>query len=140
MACSSSKKADSSSITQGLSGRVTEIKGNQMPMVGAEKPSPKGLQTIVYVYEPTHISQVSRNASSPTIYTTIKTKLVASVNTDSTGAYKISLPAGNYSVFVKLGNGYFANLFDTENNISLFKVEEGKLTKANITVNNKASF
>lgn len=142
MACSSSKKANSSAnsqITQGIAGTVSELVGNQMPMKDAPPAVPKPVVTTVFIYEPTNLSQVSRMGNS-TIYTAIRTKQVASVDTDSSGAFQVALAPGSYSVFVKLSNGFYANLFDTENNIALFRVEEGKITTARISVTNRASF
>jgi len=126
-------------ITQGINGTITEAIGNQMPMQNAPARIANGIRTTVLVYEPTNIRQVSRSGTAP-LYTAISTKLVASVDTDSTGAFAVSLPAGSYSLFVKHGKELYANLFDTNNNIALFTVEEGKITKANLTVSLKASF
>jgi hypothetical protein len=85
------------------------------------------------VYEPTNINQVSRIGTSP-VYTAISTKQVASVETDSTGAFTVDLPPGSYSLFVKQGKQFYSNLFDVNNNIAVFTVEEGKLTKADLEV------
>lgn len=139
LSCSSAKKAHSAVITQGITGRVTELTGNRMPMKDAEPVVPKPVMTTVYIYEPTHISQVTRTGTEP-VYTAIATRLVASVETDSTGHFTVSLPVGSYSLFVKQGDRYYANLFDNNNNIALFTVEEGKLTHANLSVSNRASF
>ena len=139
LACSSVKKANSSAVTQGLTGQITEVLGNQMPMKGGPPVIPKGIATTVLIYEPTNISQVRRMGTSPS-YTAIQTKLVASVDTDSTGNFTIALPVGNYSVFVKQGTQFYANLFDANNNIALFTVEEGKLTQVKLSVSAKASF
>lgn len=126
-------------ITQGITGLITEAIGNQMPMKNAPLPVGSGILTTVLVYEPTNISQVSRIGTSP-VYTAISTKLVASVETDSTGAFTVDLPAGAYSLFVKQGKQFYANLFDVNNNIALFTVEEGKLTRADLKVSSKASY
>jgi hypothetical protein len=139
MACSSSKKANSSMITQGITGHITEATGNQMPMKDAPLPVGKGILTTVLIYEPTNINQVSRTGTSP-VYTAISTKLVASADTDSTGAFTVDLPAGSYSVFIKQGKQFYANLFDVNNNIALFTVQEGKLTRADLKVSSKASY
>ena len=139
MGCSSIKKADSSNVTQGITGLVTMVTGNQMPGPGVTKPAPKGIPATILVYEPTHISQVTQYGTSP-LYTAINTPMVASVVADSTGVFTVALPAGSYSLFVKQGKLFFANLFDTNNNISLFTVEEGKLTKIKLTVNSGASY
>jgi hypothetical protein len=135
------KKQASTLIKEGISGIVTEVSGNQMPMKNAPRANSGsfGILTTVFIYEPTNISQVSRIANS-TVYTAIHTKRVASVETDSTGRFTIALPPGTYSLFVKQGKDFFANLFDTNNNISLFTVENGKLTEAKLTVNSKATY
>jgi hypothetical protein len=139
LACSSVKKVKSSVIKQGITGFVTEMTGNQMPMKGAPPAVPKAVMTTVFVYEPTNITEVARIGTSP-VYTAIDTKLVASVQTDSTGAFTIALPVGSYSLFVGQGKRFYANLFDTENNIALFTVEEDKLTRANLSVNSSANY
>jgi hypothetical protein len=139
LACSSSKKARSSEITQGITGQITEATGNQMPMKDAPPRQPKGILTDVLVYEPTNLRQVARVGTSP-VYTAIRTKLVASTTTDSSGHYTVALPVGSYSVFLKQGSGYYANLYDGNNNIAVFTVDSNKLTKANLTISLKASY
>jgi len=126
-------------ITQGINGTITAALGNQMPMKDAPPRVPRGIMATILVYEPTNLSQVSRSGSSP-VYTAINTRLVASVDTDSSGVFAVSLPAGSYSLFIKQGKQFYANLFDANNNIALFTVEEGKLTKANLNISSKASF
>jgi hypothetical protein len=141
-ACSPVKNTETSMdtiVTQGITGRITEATGNQMPMQGAAPQVPKGILTKVLIYEPTHISQVSRTGTSP-VYTEIRTKQVASVTTDSTGHFTVSLPVGSYSVFIQRGKEFYANLFDSANNIALFTVEENKLTTANLTVSISARY
>ncbi len=139
IACSSSKKANSVSEIQGIQGIVTEVTGNQMPMMGEPKPQPNGIKTTVFIYEKTNINQVTQIGSSP-IYTTINTKQVAFVETDSSGAFTFALPVGSYSLFIKQGNQFYANLFDSDNNIALFTVEEGKLTQVSLQINNSATY
>jgi len=139
LACSSLKNVKSITVKQGITGQIAEITGNQMPSPDAPRSGPKGIRTAVFVYEPTNISQVIRVGTS-TLYTAIHTKLVASVETDSAGIFTIALPVGSYSLFVQQGKGFYANLFDTYNNIALFVVEEGKLTVAKLTISSKAAF
>lgn len=138
-ACSSAKKRKTPTVTQGIAGQVTLATGNQMPMKGGPGQNYNGILTTVYFYEPTNTRQVNQLDTSP-LYTKISTKQVASVKTDSAGRYAVFLPAGTYSVFVKRGDLFFANLFDSENNISLWKVEEGKVTTVNIVVNDRAVY
>lgn len=139
MACSSHKIAKSPAIEQGITGRVVEETGNRMPMVGAQLPEPKGVKVKVLIYEPTNISQVTRTGTAP-LYTAIHTKLIDSVQTDSTGHFTIALAPGSYSLFIKQGREYYGNLFDTQNNIALFTVAEGQLTRVKLTINTGAVY
>lgn len=138
-ACSSAKKPKTPPIKEGITGTVRLATGNRMPMKDMEPALPKGMAATVLIYEPTHISQVTRVGTSP-LYTAIHTKMIASVETDSTGSYKVALPPGTYSLFIKQGKNFFSNLFDVNNNICPFTVTAGKLTTANLTVNSNASY
>jgi hypothetical protein len=139
-ACTSAKNSQSQAISQGLTGRITEVTGNQMPMKDASPKTPPGVLTTVYIYEPTNLSQVTQVKNSPAEYTEIRTKQVASVTTDSTGHFSVALPSGSYSVFVGHKNRFYANLFDSQNNIAQFTVEANKLTTANLTISSSARF
>lgn len=139
IACSSAKKAQSSVIKQGIAGFISETNGNQMPMKGAPPQVAKRVLTNVLVYEPTNLTQVTRIGTSP-IYTAIGTRLVACVATDSSGAFAIALPPGAYSVFIQKGKQFYSNLFDTNNNIALFTVEENKITTVNLSVSSSATY
>ncbi len=137
--CKTPQKINFEPVLQGISGTVTVVSGNQMPRIGQSPATPKAFPTKVFFYEPTDITQVNRVNGSP-FYTSIYTKMVSSVETDSTGAFKQALPTGNYSVFVQVNKQFYANSFDIRNNIFLVQVEEGKLTEIKIVVNNAASY
>jgi hypothetical protein len=139
LGCSTTKTQPSANIMQGISGYVYEAKGNQMPMKGAPKKTPKSLQCTILVYEPTNIADVDPQTAT-TLYTKIRTKEVALVNTDSTGFFKIQLPIGKYSLFIKQGDQYFANMFDQFNNIALFEVLPATFTEVKLTVNKAAAY
>lgn len=140
-ACSSVKKTQTGKmLQQGISGLITEIKGNQMPKVGVPPAKPKPVSTTLFVYEPTHISQVQPLETGSSLYTAIKRKMVASVLSDSLGRYSVALPVGTYSLFVKKGDYFFANMFDSQNNIQLVTVDTGKITPVNILINSEASY
>lgn len=126
-------------VSQGIAGQITEHSGNQMPMKGGAPQVARGIKATVFIYEPTHISQVARIGGSAS-YTAINTKRVASAATDSLGAFTVSLPPGTYSVFIGQGKQFYANLFDANNNIALFTVEPGKLTRVNLAVNSAATY
>jgi hypothetical protein len=140
---------------QGITGFVYTISGNQMPMktiLPSGKPSIlpdgkktgdssklKGIQSTIYIYTPTTIQQViPSNASS--LYTAINTPLVATVLTDSSGSFRITLPVGDYSLFLKLGDQFYANNFNQFNQIALVHVEAGRFTAVKLTLNNGATY
>lgn len=131
--------SQSSAITQGIVGEVTETTGNQMPMVGAPAPTPKAFKTTVYIYDSTHMSKVKQIGTSP-LFLTVNTRLVQKLDTNEAGQFSVALEAGTYSVFVLKGGAFFANQFDEKNNIGLCKVEFGKQTRLQISVNADASY
>ena len=126
-------------MQEGISGQVVRESGNQMPMKGAAQQPAKGLSTTVYIYELTNLNQVSRVDASA-FYTAIHTKPVGTVHSDSTGVFKIRLAPGAYSLFIKVGGRFYANSFDSNNNISPVTVEKGKRSRIKITENSSATY
>jgi len=131
--------AQSSKQLQGIIGEVTEVTGNQMPMVGGSAGAPKAYKTTVYIYDSTNISQTKQIGTSP-LFSMISTRLVQKLDTNEAGQFSAALEAGTYSVFVLKGGAFFANQFDEKNNIGLCRVEVGKQTRLQITVNTDASY
>lgn len=124
---------------QGISGKVILVTRNQLPKIDRTPNDPQQFPTTIFFHEPTNISQVVQANRSP-LFSTIFTKLVGYVETDSTGSFKKALPVGTYSVFVQVGRYFFANDFDIRNNIALVTVEPGKMTDIKIIVNNEATY
>ena len=136
MSCSNQKWGE---ISTGVSGYVREATGNQMPDPSRPLPEPAPLKAMVYIYELTPASQTERIGSS-SIFRRVNTRLVDSVNSDSKGYYQVDLPAGIYSMFIKRDEGLFASISDDKNNINPFTVENGKVTRLDVVVNNKAAY
>ena len=128
-----------STVQSGIEGTVTEETGNQMPMVGGSAGAPKAFKTTVYIYDSTNISKVKQVGTSP-VFLSINTRLVQKLDTDEAGRFSAALPAGTYSVFVLKGGAFFANQFDEKNNIGLCRVEVGKQTRIQISVNVDAAY
>jgi hypothetical protein len=112
---------------EGIKGKIYRVMGNQMPAPGEPSTLPQPFQTTLYIYELTNISQVKR-ATEGSFYTAISTKLVKEVKADRKGNFKVKLPPGQYSLFVKKDDLYYANIFDDKNNIAPVAVEKGKYT------------
>ncbi len=138
--CVSTQKAsDAVTIDQGIRGKVVEKTGNQMPSPDAPESDGRALKTTVYVYESTNISQVDRVGTS-SFYTAIHTKLVKTVESDEQGRFVLELPAGNYSLFTRIKDRFYANSFDARNNIAPVSVMEGKVSEVNITISATAVY
>jgi hypothetical protein len=135
------KASDNQSSTQiqGIVGVVTEVSGNQMPMVGGSAGAPKPYKTTVYIYDSTNISQVKQIGTGP-LFVSVNTRLVQKLDTNEAGQFSAALEAGTYSVFVRKGGAFFANQFDEKNNIGLCRVVVGKQTRLQISVNADASY
>ena len=140
VACRSAKNQNiSTQIQQGVDGYVYKISGNMMPMPGANPVKPGGISTTVFIYELTNIKYVLRIGTSAT-YSSVNKKFITSVQSDSTGHFTVQLPVGSYSLFTKIGNLFYANLFDAENNITPVKVIEGKVTRVVIKFDAGATY
>lgn len=139
MACSTQQKTAAQLPAQGITGYVYRVSGNQMPMKDAAAASPKGIATTVYIYELTNTGQVQRDGVSA-YYTAIRSKLVTTVTSDSTGAFTVGLAEGSYSLFTKYGDRFYANIYDGNNNIAPIIVEKGKLTKTKINMDGEAVY
>lgn len=138
-ACASSKPTKVANITQGITGVVVEVSGNQMPMIGEEPPKPKGIKAEVLVYEKTNINQTVKDVTAG-FYTSVTTKQIATIVADSLGKFSIQLPVGTYSLFVKFGNKFYANLFNQYNDINTVTVDSLKISETAIRVNYKAVY
>jgi len=70
----------------------------------------------------------------------IKTKMIATVQSNADGTFKIKLPPGSYSVFTKEKNGLYANLFDENKNINPVTIKASQYTWKTITVDYEAAY
>jgi hypothetical protein len=107
---------------QGICGKILWVEGNRMPGP-SKRPAPKGIVREIYVYEITTPKQALQHNL---FFSNVSTKLVAKDISETDGSYKINLPPGRYSVFVKEKNGLFANIFDQNGAINPVTVESVK--------------
>lgn len=115
----------------GIRGIIYRVQGNQMPAPGEPVSAPQPFQTTLYIYELTNTAQV-KQAQQPSFYEAIHTKLIKEVQPDKKGRFKVKLPPGTYSVFIKKDNLYYANIFDDKNNIAPVAVAPGKYTELTV--------
>jgi hypothetical protein len=124
---------------QGVKGTVFVVTGNQMPSPDVPIGEPKAHQTTLYFFEKTNLQQVDRQNSS-SFYTAVHSKFIKEIRTNANGRFKIRLEPGEYSVFTKKGDLYYANIFDQDNTIAPVKVVAGKFSEIIIKVDHQAVY
>jgi hypothetical protein len=94
------------------------------PGTGIITPVERELQ----IYELTTLDQVIRVSTKyPGVFVSVvNTKLVAKVQSDPNGVFKVELPPGHYSLMVKEGNVLYVNLFGGLGEIFPVEVREDK--------------
>lgn len=127
---------------QGITGTVTWVEGNQMPMVSESSDTPsknvaKPVKRTVRVYP---LIQFEDLKVENGLYTAIAEKPLTEVETDEKGRYSVQLSPGRYSIFIVEESGLFANIFDGEGNVQPVTVKESEWTLLDIEVNYKAAY
>jgi hypothetical protein len=123
----------------GIEGFIFRISGNHMPSPNVKPTPPKGIKANLYIYELTSLSAVTRVGESA-FYSSIHTRLVENVTSDSTGYFFVALPSGEYSLFTKKDALFYANNFDGDNHIAPVKVLAGKVTQVNVNIDYDAVY
>lgn len=122
---------------QGIKGQLYWVYGNQMPGPEKNHIPRQGIAREIYVYELTSLPYVEMQDG---FYKKVHNRFVKSVFSKPDGSFKVKLPPGRYSVFVKENKGLFANIFDSENNISPVTVERRKYSWITITIDYQAVY
>jgi len=137
---------DKVTISQGAWGNVWFWDGNFMPVAipGIESSGGQITPVIreIHVHRPTTWTEMTNptsNISGP-FFLNIPSELIAIASSDETGFYQIDLPPGLYSVFVKEGTAFYANLFDSQGRINPVEVLPGTVTKLQLDITYKAAF
>jgi hypothetical protein len=123
----------------GIEGYIFRISGNRMPSPDAKLNPPKGVKAILYIYELTSFSQVSKVGESA-FYSSIRSRFVQSVTSDDSGYFFLSLPPGEYSLFTKKDALFYANNFDGDGHIAPVKVVSKKVTQINVNIDYDAVY
>ncbi len=110
-----------------------------MPSPDRAPSVPKGIKATVLIHELTNLSQVTRVQQSAA-YTAINSKLVQTVESKEDGTFKIKLPPGKYSLFIKTETGFYSNGFDAQNNIQPVEVVKKKMSKVELRLDNAAVY
>jgi len=123
----------------GIEGYIFRISGNRMPSPDAKLSPPKGIKAVLYIYELTSFSQVTRQGESG-FYSSIRTRLIQTVTSDDSGYFFASLPPGEYSLFTKKDALFYANNFDGNDHIAPVKVVAHKVSQVNVNIDYDAVY
>ncbi|HEX5169404.1 MAG TPA: carboxypeptidase regulatory-like domain-containing protein [Cyclobacteriaceae bacterium] len=122
---------------QGIRGEIFWLGGNQMPGPGKIAAPKLGIQREIFIYK---VTTVEKEQQTGPFFTDIKTELVAKASSKDDGTFKVKLPPGEYSVFVKEPEGMFANLIDKTGKINPIVVQAKRFSWLTITVDYQASY
>lgn len=122
-------------ITQGLYGCCTYKTGNCMPIIDTNNCKWYGVKRTIFIYEATKDTQGIQISGSFTWYSQINTHLIAQTQSDGNGCFQISLPIGQYSIFVLENNKYYNQYMSDNFFLSPVTVDTNKATKCNILIN-----
>lgn len=130
------------SESSGITGTVTWIEGNQMPMImqDGQKPTKPGstpIQRKILVYPLMKITDMKMENG---LFVSTMEKPVAETESDSKGKFTLEIVPGQYSVLIVEEDGLFANLFDGEGNVMPVTVRKNEWTMVDIEVNYQAVF
>jgi hypothetical protein len=122
---------------QGITGSVVVRAGNQMPSPDEKMAAPRPVKRVVLIYELTRQDQaVMENG----IFSAVKTRLVKQTRSKRNGRFRVMLPPGRYTVFVKEIDGLYANQWDAKMNIHPVTVEQGVFAEIRIEITRAATF
>lgn len=120
-----------------LQGQVFWVSGDQMPGPDKTRNPQQGIVREIYIYNAANLSDATQQDG---FFTAIQTALVAKVMSESDGSFKVKLPPGKYSVFVKEDKGLFANLYDSNGCINCVHVNPRKSSWITLTVDYLAAY
>ncbi len=122
---------------QGIKGQVFWLSGNQMPGPGKTKSPQQGIVREIVVYPEIKLQDTKQTDG---FFSEIQSKPIATIFSKADGSFKIKLPPGTYSVFVKENKGLFANLFDGQGIINPITVKLKKYTWITLAVDYEAVY
>jgi len=134
----STQKNQQGLVTQGIKGNITLSEGNMMPGPDKKDGGKKGVQRTVYIYS---VATVADAVGQAPLYKSVKSKLIAKVESDSVGFYQCSLKPGRYSVLTQeKPEQFFSGLSNANNELSPVEVLENAVAVYDILINYNAVY
>lgn len=132
-ACAAGKSAMN---TASITGEVRELKGDFMPSPDVPRDDTgQPLQTTVVFTGP--VSAASYG--STTLFKQLPASVIRKVRTDAQGRFQLSMKPGVYSVFVKVKDGWYANLIQ-DDFIHPVRLTAGETIKLTLRITLEATF
>jgi len=122
---------------QGLKGEVLWLSGNQMPGPGKPVAPQLGIQREIHIYK---VTTIEKEKHTGPFFTDVKSELVTKLLSKTDGSFKVKLPPGEYSVFVKEPNGLFANLVEADGKINPVNIPLKRFVWTTITIDYEAAY
>ncbi len=117
-----------------LSGEITLISGNCMPMVCDEPPCQSSCLR-EGVARDIHIREVATSEKMEGVYLSDKPKLIKKGTSNADGSYSVILPVGKYSIFVEDNGKEYCNSWDGEGNACMVEIKEEQRAKHSFQLN-----
>ncbi|WP_266204385.1 carboxypeptidase regulatory-like domain-containing protein [Pontibacter kalidii] len=120
-------------ISQGITGTLTLIEGNCMPIIGPNstcKEYPVRRKVVIYPY-----TTMQEARQHDFVYYIIAAKPVLTVECDADGFYQARLATGTYSVFIQENGKLYANGLDGQGGLNPVRVEEDEVVNFNLRLN-----
>ena len=124
---------------QGVSGMVTRLQGNQMPMVNRSnsRTAPSPISTQVWIFS----GRISGKGTHwPVSEAQNHPNLVSRVQSDNQGKFFVSLPPGEYTLFARDGDNLYLNSFMGDGSYESVQVKEGQITEIRLVNTEDAVF
>jgi hypothetical protein len=99
------------SLNVGVAGTLLKKDGNCMPMIGSSNTSCRTypVSRTIMIYDYTTTNEV--DGWGP-LYKSVHSKLIAQCKADQDGFFQVVVDPGNYSIFIKENDSFYANSFD----------------------------
>jgi hypothetical protein len=112
---------------QGIKGCVRLLTGNQMPSPGKLSGSRKGIPAVIYIYPLVTVSETEPSTKA-CFYKAVHASLVKVIKADSSGYFESLLDTGNYSLFIRIGDLFYACQTDQFNHLVPARVTSSRQT------------
>jgi len=122
--------AQAQTLRQGIQGQIFLV-DNSLADSAAANPSPNtGIKREIVIHELTTLDMATHENG---LFKNVPTLFVTSIMSADDGTFKVKLLPGTYSVFVRQGDGLYANLFE-QNRINPVVVKPKQYAWVTITI------